>query len=80
LFEKRSRARAHTHTHKHTHTQVWTISADDGDDLMDEDALLNAEDLKPTPKAADDCEMAEGRKADLLFTKKIKYYIFFFIP
>jgi hypothetical protein len=47
---------------------------------MDEDALLNAEDLKPTPKAADDCEMAEGRKADLLFTKKIKYYIFFFIP
>jgi transposase-like protein len=29
---------------------------------MDEDALLNAEDLKPTPKAADDCETAEGRK------------------
>ena len=43
--------------------QVWKISADDGDDLMDEDSLLNEEELKPVPKGADDCELAEGRKA-----------------
>jgi hypothetical protein len=34
--------------------KVWTISADDGEDLMDQDSLLNDEELKPTPKAADD--------------------------
>lgn len=31
-------------------SQVWTISADDEDELMDEDELLNEEDLKPTVK------------------------------
>jgi hypothetical protein len=34
--------------------QVWAVSADDGDDLMDEDTLLNAEDLKPKVKAVED--------------------------
>ncbi len=85
--------------------QVWTISADDGDDLMDQDSLLNDDgvsaalqsrmhpayfdiihvphlystsrpaykltrcgwlliffrpDLKPTPKAKDDCEVRDS--------------------
>ena len=30
------------------------MSADDGDDLMDEDSLLSAEDLKPKVKVAED--------------------------
>jgi hypothetical protein len=47
---------------------------------MDEDALLNAEDLKPTPKAADDCEMAEGRKAELFCPKEKNIIFNFFIP
>lgn len=48
-------------------TKVWTISADDGDELMDEDALLAPADLQPKPRPAatapSDCEVSEGRKA-----------------
>ena len=33
---------------------MWAVSADDGDDLMDEDSLLSAEDLKPKVKVAED--------------------------
>ncbi len=29
-------------------TQVWNVSADDQDEFMDEDALLNEQDLKPS--------------------------------
>ena len=44
--------------------KVWTISADDDDDLIDEDTLVEEEELRAAAKpAADDCEMAEGRKA-----------------
>lgn len=45
---------------------AWNLAADDGDEeLVDDDELLTAEDLKrPAPAAkADDCEVGAGRKA-----------------
>jgi len=41
--------------------KVWTISADDGEDLMDEDSLLEDSTLTPKPKPASDC--STSRKA-----------------
>ncbi|KAI8137899.1 cytokine-induced anti-apoptosis inhibitor 1, Fe-S biogenesis-domain-containing protein [Fennellomyces sp. T-0311] len=50
-----------------TKKAVWTVSADDGDDeLEDADALLDDEDLvKPSKESLarpDDCEMTDGRR------------------
>lgn len=43
--------------------KVWSVSADDGDDLMDEDALLGEEDLKAKPKELSECVASNGKKA-----------------
>mmetsp|Transcript_10124 Transcript_10124/g.33754 ORF Transcript_10124/g.33754 Transcript_10124/m.33754 type:complete len:114 (-) Transcript_10124:98-439(-) len=43
--------------------QVWKVSADEDDEIMDEDSLLSEKDLKAAPKPASDCELSGGRKA-----------------
>ena len=68
---------AHTHTHRykhthtHTHTQVWTISADDGDDLMDEDALLNEAHIAKSPCAYSSIRMYTYIHLDLIDEDKL---------
>ncbi|EKX49849.1 hypothetical protein GUITHDRAFT_85491 [Guillardia theta CCMP2712] len=43
--------------------KVWKVSADEDDEIMDEDSLLSEKDLKAAPKPASDCELSGGRKA-----------------
>jgi len=43
--------------------KVWSVSADDGDELMDEDALLGEDDLKAKPKEVSECVASNGKKA-----------------
>jgi len=51
-------------TPANTPAKVWTVSADDGDELMDEDTLLDKTELQPKPRPVQsDCELSEGRKA-----------------
>ena len=52
---------------------MWAVSADDGDDLMDEDSLLSAEDLKPKVKVAED-------PSDCATARTPRALIFLFIP